>query len=145
MIMRDDHNDVFFACWIIERLYRVTGLSHKQIAENLGQDEIKHYLAHAKVMHCENPDKIVGELAEDLNLPEPPLYTTVKDNHKAKLSDMGMVYYRIVRHAHPDDFAEGIYKVMTSFLPPLLSNHSNNLYWANKEYLVECYKAGTLL
>jgi len=28
----------------------------------------------ADVFHCENPDKIVGELAVELGLPEPQLY-----------------------------------------------------------------------
>ena len=145
MTMSDKHNDVFFVCWIIERFSRVTGLSHKEIVEKMGREEIKHYLNYADVMHCENPDKIVGELAEEFGLPVPPLYGSVIDKSLPSLSDIGMVYYRIVRHAHPDDFVEGIYAVMSSFLPPLIADYGNNLYWANREYLVACYNEGCLL
>lgn len=144
-MMTDAHSDAFFVCWIIERFRRVSGLSHKEIAEKMGLERILHHIKYAKVLHSENPDKIVGELASDLSLPIPPLYEAVKNKFVSKLSDMGMVYYRIVRHAHPNDFAVGIYSVMTSFLPPLIADERRNLYWANKEYLLACYQEGELL
>ena len=43
------------------------------------------------------------------------------------------------------DYITGITNVLTSFLPPLIADYGNNLYWANKEYLTECYKEGAIL
>ena len=56
-----------------------------------------------------------------------------------------MVFYRIVRHAHPDDYVHGIYEVMTSFLPPLITDYEKELYWVSREYLVASYQEGELL
>jgi len=39
------------------------------------------------------------------------------------------------------NYVEEIYNFYKSFLPSLLADYSNNLYWSSKEYLVACYKS----
>jgi len=100
----------------------------------------------ADVFHCENPDKVVGELAMELGLPEPELYSDFPtEKKKPALRSIAGVYARIIKATYPDNYVTGVINVLSSFLPPLVSDYGNNLYWANKEYLTECYKEGVLL
>ena len=145
MTMSNEHSDIFFVCWIIERIRRVTKLTHKEIAERLGKGRIAWANEHAQVLHCENPDKVVWELIEDFGVPEPPLYHDISNKEEPSLNDIGSVFYRIVRHAHSDDMVDGIYQLFTSFLPPLITDYNRELYWANREYLVACYQTGEIL
>jgi len=138
--------DLYYVCWLIERMHRVTQLPHKELAVRMGDERIRHYMAYADVFHCESPDKIVGELADELGLPEPPLYHTLPNEQaKPSVRPIAGVYARIIKNSYPADYAAGVAAVFSSFLPPLISDFGNNLYWANKEYLVESYKAGYLL
>jgi len=140
------YNDLYYVCWLIERLHRVTEKPHKDVVELMGEARIRHYMELADVFHCENPDKIVGELAEELGLPEPQLYGDLPtEMKKPALRSIAGVYARIIKATHPDNYVSGVINVLSSFLPPLVSDYGNNLYWANKEYLTECYKEGVLL
>jgi len=140
------YNDLYYVCWLIERLHRVTGKSHRELVELLGEDNINHYMELADVFHCENPDKIVGELTDELGLPEPQLYNDLAMEAKnPSLRSIAGVYARIIKATHPNDYVSGVVNVLSSFLPPLLSDYRTNLYWANKEYLTECYKEGVIL
>ena len=67
------------------------------------------------------------------------------EKNKPSVRPIAGVYSRIVKNTHPDDYTNGIINVFSSFLPPLISDYGNHLYWANKEYLIESYKAGALL
>jgi hypothetical protein len=140
------YNDMYYVCWLIERMHRTTQKPHHELVSLLGEARIRHYMELADVFHCENPDKIVGELAEEIGIPEPPLYHSLpNEKDKPSVRPIAGVYSRIIKNAHPDDYTNGIINVFSSFLPPLISDYGNNLYWANKEYLVESYKEGALL
>ena len=61
------------------------------------------------------------------------------------VDDIAMVYTKIIDAVYPTDYREGILDFYNSFLQPLLEDYGNNLYWANREYLVACYREGYLL
>ena len=79
------YHDMYYVCWLIERMHRTTQKPHREWVALLGKSRIQHYMELADVFHCENPDKIVGELAEEIGLPEPPLYRSLP-NEKNKPS-----------------------------------------------------------
>ena len=141
-----NYSELYYVCWLIERMHRVTKKTHRELVELLGELRIRHYMELADVFHCENPDKIVGELAVELGLPEPPLYSELSDeDKKPSIRPIAGVYSRIIKGTHPNDYITGITNVLSSFLPPLIADYGNNLYWANKEYLTECYREGAIL
>ena len=140
------YNDMYYVCWLIERLHRVTGQPHKVLIDLIGENRIRHYMDLADVFHCENPDKIVGELVKEIGLPEPCLYSELLAELKTPaLRSIAGVYARIVKATYPENYVLGVINMFTSFLPPIISDYGNNLYWANKEYLTECYKEGVIL
>jgi hypothetical protein len=123
----------------VERLYRSTDVPHKELTKKIGPDRLIHYYNYADAYHCENPDKIIGELAEELNLPEPPLFHELPEERKnPPFSKMAKSAARVINEVYGNDHVKGVYDYYTSFLPPLLADTKNNLYWSSKEYLVAC-------
>ena len=141
-----EYDKMFYLCWLLERLHRSTNMSHKELVEMVGMEKLLHYYDYAEAYHCENPDKVIGELLEELGLPEPLLFHELPEERKnPPFSKMAKCAARVINDVHCDDYVQGVYNFYTSFLPPLLADTKNNLYWSSKEYLVECYKEGALL
>jgi hypothetical protein len=60
--------------------------------------------------------------------------------------DIRKNYYRLIEDVIEDEsIVDTIYKVMISFLSEKMSNYNSSLYYSNREYLRECYKAGIIL
>lgn len=142
-----DYDKMFYLCWLLERLHRSAYLPHKKLVEKIGMERLLHYYEYADAYHCENPDKIIGELAEDIGLPELPLFSQLPDERKLPpFSKVAKSSARIINDIYNYDcYVQGVYDYYTSFLPPILAETENNLYWSSKEYLVACYKEGEVL
>ena len=135
------YQDLYYVCWLIERFGRTLSMPRKEAANLIGHGRIQNYMRFADVFHCENPDKIIGELAEELGLEagaQPKM-------EGPTLRQMAGVYARIINRVHENDYAQGVLAFFNSFLPPLLVDYKNELYWASMHYLSECYKEGQLL
>jgi hypothetical protein len=113
----------------------------------MGMERLSHYYDYAEAYHCENPDKVVGELTDEIGLPIPPLFDHLPDEKKTPpFSKMAKSSARVINDLYSDDYyIQGVYDYYTSFLPPILADSKNNLYWSSKEYLVACYKEGEIL
>jgi hypothetical protein len=141
-----EYDNMFYLCWLLERLHRSTGLPHMDLTEKMGTEKLRYYYNYADAYHCENPDKVIGELADELGLPEPPLFHELPEERKnPPFSKMAKSAARVINDVYGDDYINGVYNFYTSFLPPILADTKNNLYWSSKEYLVACYREGVLL
>ena len=141
-----EYDKMFYLCWLLERLHRSTNMQHSELTKLIGTKRLMHYFNYADAYHCENPDKVIGELVEELGLPEPLLFHELPEERKnPPFSKMAKSAARVINEIYGDDHVQGVYNYYTSFLPPILADTKNNLYWSSKEYLVACYKEGMLL
>jgi len=137
---------MFYLCWLLERLHRLADVPHKNLVEMMGTEKLLHYYHYADAYHCENPDKVVGELADEIGLPTLPLLSDLPDERKnPPFSKMAKSAARVINEVYEGNHVQGVYNFYTSFLPPILADTKNNLYWSSKEYLVACYREGALL
>ena len=141
------YDNMFYLCWLLERLCRSTDLPHKDLVKMIGVERLQHYYDYAEAYHCENPDKVVGELAEEIGLPTPPLYSQLPDDKtNPPFSKIAKSAARVINDVCGENcYVQGVYDYYTSFLPPILADSANNLYWSSKEYLVACYEDGRIL
>jgi len=146
-VRSDEYDKMFYLCWLLERLHRTADLPHKELVEIIGMERLLHYYEYADAYHSENPDKIIGELAEEIGLPEQPLFSHLPDERKSPpFSKIAKSSARVINDIYDNDsYVQGVYDYYTSFLPPILADTKNNLYWSSKEYLVACYKEGKIL
>ena len=52
-------NDLYFVCYMIERIARELHQRNKYVVNKIGYDELVNKISVANVLHCENPLKIV--------------------------------------------------------------------------------------
>ena len=140
------YDDMYYACWLIERFGRAFDMPRKDVVNLIGKKRLKNYMEFADCFHCENPDKIIGELAEELGvIGNDELFKYIEMQSKPSLRQIAGVYARVIKMCHENDYEAGIEKFFNSFLPPLINDYENNLYWSSMHYLSECYKDGNLL
>ena len=141
-----EYDNMFYLCWLVERFHRSTGIPHNDLVKKIGKHKLQHIYDYADVYHSENPDQVVGELAEELGLPVPPLFHELPEERKTPpFSKIAKSAARVINDVVSDDYVQGVYNYYSSFLPPILADTENNLYWSSKEYLVACYRENAIL
>ena len=61
-------NDLYFVCYMIERVARHIKQKNKYVVNTIGRDGLYHLLSCANVLHCENPLKVEEDWIKDYNL-----------------------------------------------------------------------------
>ena len=61
-------NDLYFICYMIERVARKLHQKNKYVVNKVSQKEWRRLISLANVLHCENPLKIEQEWIEGYNL-----------------------------------------------------------------------------
>ena len=51
-------DDLYFVCYMIERLSRHIIQKNKYVVNTIGKDELYHLISCASVLYCENPLKV---------------------------------------------------------------------------------------
>ena len=61
-------NDLYFLCYMIERIARKLHQKNKYVVNSIAKDEWERLISLANVLHCENPLKIEDEWIEEYKL-----------------------------------------------------------------------------
>ena len=61
-------NDLYFLCYMIERIARKLHQKNKYVVDSILKDEWVRLISLANVLHCENPLKIEDEWIEEYKL-----------------------------------------------------------------------------
>ena len=104
-----DTNDLYFVCYMIERVARHIKQRNKYVVNTIGRDGLYHLLSCANVLHCENPVKVEADWINDYNLKNGN-YDIAAD---ASPLDVGAVYQRLIidTMAPEEDYIDGIMRV----------------------------------
>lgn len=61
-------NDLYFLCYMIERIARRLKQKNSYIVNAIPRDEWMRFISLANVLHCENPLKVEDEWVEEFHL-----------------------------------------------------------------------------
>ena len=61
-------NDLYFLCYMIERVARKLHQKNKYVVNSISKDEWMRLISLANVLHCENPLKIEAEWIDEYKL-----------------------------------------------------------------------------
>ncbi len=113
-------NDLYFLCYMIERVARRLHQRNKYVVNKISKEEWLRLISLADVLHCENPKKIEDEWIEDYEL-EQGDFDILKVNtelvrHIPTATQMGKVYTRlIIETMHQDEnFVDGMIRTYNS-------------------------------
>ena len=93
-------NDLYFICYMIERVARKLHQKNKYVVNTIGRDALKHLISVANVLHCENPLQVEDDWIEEYHLQEGDYDITDVDRELAEIIptplEMGKVYKRLI-------------------------------------------------
>lgn len=141
-------NDLFFICYMIERVARILHQHNKYVVNTIGYDELYHLISVANVLHSLNPKQVEEEWINDYKLEKGDFDITIVDQELCdKIPselDMGKVYSRlIVDTALPnEDYVSGIIRVYNNEICETIDNYNGSAYYEPSYVIARAYNDG---
>ena len=122
-------NDVYFICYMIERVARKLHQRNKYVVNKIGKGQLEHLISVANVLHAENPLAVEDDWIEEYDLAEgnvdvtavdPELVTTIPS-----AIQMGKVYQRLIYDTMlpGESEVEGIIRVYNDEICDVIDNY----------------------
>ena len=141
-------NDLYFVCYMIERIARQLKQPNKYVANAMGHDELAKKLSLADVLHSENPLAVAADWIDeyllkpgnyDVEAVDPKFCSTIPT-----ATQMGKVYKRLILNTlqKEEDFADGILRVYNNPICEVIDNYNSSAYYEPSPYIARSYYAG---
>lgn len=143
-----ESNDLYFVCYMIERVARHIKQPNKYVVNAIGRDEMYHLLSCANVLHCENPLKVEADWICDYKLKEGNYDVTDVDKELAGIIpsplDMGAVYQRLIRDTmtSKENFVDGIMRVYNDEICAVIDNYNCSAFYEPSYVIARAYQNG---
>ena len=141
-------NDLYFVCYMIERIARQLKQPNKYVANVMGHDELAKKLSLADVLHSENPLAVAADWIDEYQL-KPGNYDVEAVNPELcsnipTVTQMGKVYKRLILNTlqNEEDFADGILRVYNDPICEVIDNYNSSAYYEPSPYIARSYYAG---
>lgn len=141
-------NDLYFVCYMIERVARHIKQKNKYVVNTIGRDGLYHLLSCANVLHCENPLKVEQDWIKDYALKEGCYDITAVDKEIAAIIpsslDMGAVYQRLIRDTMTlkENFVDGIMRVYNNEICDVIDNYNCSAFYEPPYVIARAYQSG---
>ena len=141
-------NDLFFVCYMIERVARKLHQPNKYVVDTMGYDELYRQLSLASVLHSENPLKVENDWIEDNQLVEGSFDVThVRDDldvHVPSATQMGKVYKRLIMSTvtEGEDWVKALIRVYSSPICKTLDNYNTSAFYEPVPVIAKAFAAG---
>ena len=141
-------NDVYFICYMIERVARKLHQRNKYVVNKIGKGQLEHLISVANVLHAENPLAVEDDWIKEYDLAEgnvdvtavdPELVTTIPS-----ATQMGKVYQRLIYETmQPEESeVEGIIRVYNDEICDVIDNYNCSAYYEPSYVIARAYQNG---
>ena len=141
-------DDLYFVCYMIERIARRLKQPNKYIVNMMGHDELVKKLSLADTLHSENPLAVESAWIDEYNLQTGNYDVTEVDitlcSKIPTATQMGKVYKRLILNTlQPgEDYADGILRVYNNPICETIDNYNSSAYYEPSPYIARSYFAG---
>ncbi len=127
-------NDLYFVCYMIERVARRLHQRNRYVVECLGSKGLLHELSVAETSHCLNPEQVESEWIDRYKMARGNVDVTVVDpnftNKYPSVTQMGKVYARLIQSVDTeDDLVSSTQKVYNSPICDIIDNYNTGAYY----------------
>jgi hypothetical protein len=142
-VIKED--DLFFLCYIIEKVARTLHVRNKDIVNTIGYDELIKKISLASVLHSENPLKVVDDLIMEYNLEEGHFDILDVDKELVERipseTQMGKVYKRLIVNTleNNEDYVQGLIRVYNNEICEIIDNYNSSAYYEPLPTLIRAY------
>ena len=141
-------NDLYFICYMIERVARKLHQRNKYVVNEISKDEWERLISLANVLHCENPLKIEEEWIEEYGLKKGDFDITNVENELVSEipseTQIGKVYMRLILATlQPDEnYIDGMIRVYNDELCEVIDNYNSSAYYEPSYVITRAYHNG---
>ena len=140
-------NDLYFVCYMIERVARSIKQPNHYVVEHLGQKGLARQLSIARTNHCLNPDQVVSDWKEEYHLENGTTDVTRIDNRFTdtvpSATQMGKVYARLINTvSEGQDLVQTIQTVYASPICHAIDNYNSSAYYEPSYIQVRAFQNG---
>lgn len=143
-----DRDDLYFICYMIERVARKLHQRNQYVVNTIGKDALYHLLSVAGALHCENPLQVEMDWIDNYHLEKGNVDVTKVDETLAKTvpsaAQMGKVYVRLIENTagRKEDYVDGILRVYNNPICETIDNYSNSAYYEPSYVIAKAYLEG---
>lgn len=141
-------NDLYFLCYMIERVARKLHQKNKYVVNSIAKDEWVRLISLANVLHCENPLKIEDEWIEEYKLVKGNFDITNVDlelvDEIPSETQMGKVYTRLILSTlqPEEDYIDRMIRVYNDEICDMIDNYNSNAYYEPSYVITRAYNNG---
>lgn len=141
-------NDLYFMCYMIERVARHIHQKNKYVVNTIGEDELYHLISCANVLHSENPLKVEDDWIHEYNLKDSDFDITVVDKELATIIpsplEMGEVYQRLIMDTmtSEENYVDGIIRVYNNDICEVIDNYNGSAFYEPSYVIARAYQNG---
>ena len=141
-------DDLYFVCYMIERVARHLKQPNKYVVNMMGHNELAKKLSLADTLHSENPLAVEADWIGDYQL-QPGDYDVTKVDAELcptipTATQMGKVYKRLILNTieSNEDYADAILRVYNNPICTVIDNYNASAYYEPSPYIARSYYAG---
>lgn len=141
-------DDLYFVCYMIERVARHLKQPNSYVANALGHDGLSHMLSLASVLHADNPLAVEADWIERYGMQSGCYDVSDVDAELCPkvptATQMGKVYKRLILNTleQDEDYADAILRVYNNPICKVIDNYNGSAYYEPSPYIVRSYYAG---
>ena len=141
-------NDVYFICYMIERVARKLHQRNKYVVNKIGKGQLEHLISVANVLHAENPLAVEDDWIEEYNLAKGNVDVTAVDSELVttipSTTQMGKVYQRLIYDTMQpgESEVEGIIRVYNDEICDVIDNYNCSAYYEPSYVIARAYHNG---
>lgn len=141
-------NDLYFMCYMIERVARHIHQKNKYVVNTIGRERLYHLISCANVLHCENPLKVEDDWIHDYGLKSSNYDITAVDKDLAAIIptplEMGEVYQRLIVDtlASKENYVDGIIRVYNNDICEAIDNYNGSAFYEPSYVIARAYQNG---
>lgn len=139
-------NNAFYLCTLIEYIARKTKNHRQDVIKHFTLEDIKFLLELAPINHCLSFEQVSDEMIEDYEILDGSFDTVQECQYQVpSVTDIGKVYQQLIISLYPNNYAQGILDVFSSFISDEISDFNSNVYYSNPDYIKCSFQEGYML
>lgn len=141
-------DDLFFMCYMIERVARKLHQRNKYVVNSIGYDNLYHLISVANVLHTENPIQVEEDWINEYELVEGVFNIEDVDNELCDIIptalDMGKVYSRLILSTavHDENYVTGMIRIYNDEICETIDDYENGSFYEPSYVIARAYKNG---
>lgn len=141
-------NDLYFLCYMIERIGRKLHQRNKYVVNKIDKGEWRRLIGLANVLHSENPLKVEDDWIEYYGL-EKGNFDIADVNYELvgeipSATQMGKVYMRLILATMQpgEDYVDGMIRVYNDEICETIDNYNSSAYYEPSYVITRAYNEG---